>query len=65
MSIRIRKQNSRSADKAPGYDAWFRRQVRAGIREADRGDLIEHDEAVRMFDETLSRHMDKARRKNP
>ncbi|GAB4152502.1 MAG: hypothetical protein Tsb0016_24940 [Sphingomonadales bacterium] len=48
---------------APGYDAWFRREVRAGQREAARGDLIEHEEVVRMLDETLSHHVDKARGK--
>ncbi len=48
---------------APGYDAWFRREVRAGQREAARGELIEHEEVVRILDETISRHVDKARRK--
>ena len=33
----------------PEYDAWFREQVQIGIDEADRGELIPHEEMKRWF----------------
>ena len=35
----------------PEYDAWFREQVQIGIDEADRGELIPHEEMRRWFAE--------------
>ena len=35
----------------PEYDAWFREQVQIGIDEADRGELIPHEEMVKWFAE--------------
>ncbi len=32
-------------------DAWFREQVQIGIDEADRGELIPHEEMMRWFAE--------------
>ena len=35
----------------PEYDAWFHEQVQIGIDEADRGELIPHEEMVKWFAE--------------
>lgn len=35
----------------PEYDAWFREQVQIGIDQADRGELISHEEMTRWFEE--------------
>jgi predicted transcriptional regulator len=32
------------------YERWFRREVAAGMREADAGELIPHEEAMRRLD---------------
>lgn len=32
------------------YERWFRREVAAGMREADAGDVIPHEEAMRRLD---------------
>lgn len=61
----LRKPKSPDSDgKAPGYDAWFRRQVARGIREADAypHGFIELDDAVKEIDAALSRGMAKAKR---
>lgn len=57
-----KRSNHECAKKAPGYDAWFARQVRSSLREADRrpNDVIEHDEAVKVLDEAISRGLEKA-----
>jgi predicted transcriptional regulator len=28
------------------YDEWFRKEVQSGLDQADRGDLIEHDQVL-------------------
>lgn len=35
----------------PEYDAWFKEQVQIGIDEADRGELIPHEEMKRWLAE--------------
>jgi predicted transcriptional regulator len=32
------------------YERWFRREVAAGLREADTGKLVSHEEAMRRLD---------------
>ena len=36
-------------DSGLDYEEWFLKQVDAGIAEANRGDLISHEEVVRNF----------------
>jgi predicted transcriptional regulator len=33
-------------EEAEAYDKWFREEVEAGLAEADRGELIPHDQVV-------------------
>lgn len=61
----LRKPKSQETDgKAPGYDAWFRRQVARGIGEADAypHGFIVFDDAVKEIDAGLSRAVAKAKR---
>ncbi len=44
----------------PEYDAWFREQVQIGIDEADRGELIPHEEMKRWFAEQRALLLKKA-----
>ena len=48
-------------DKGLDYEEWFLKQVDAGIAEADRGDLIGHEEVVRNF-QKLRKSIGKKRR---
>lgn len=44
-----------------GYEEWFLKQVDAGIAEADRGELISHEEVERTF-QKLRKNLGKKRR---
>lgn len=45
------------------YDHWFRREVAAGIREADAGHVISHEEAMRRLDRWKTKLAGKSRQK--
>jgi predicted transcriptional regulator len=46
------------------YDRWFRREVAAGIREADAGHVISHEEAMRRLDRWKAKLAGKSRQKS-
>ena len=48
-------------DSGLDYEEWFLKQVDAGIAEANRGDLISHEEVVRNF-QKLRKSFGKKRR---
>jgi predicted transcriptional regulator len=38
-----------------GYDEWFIRQVEIGLAQADRGELLEHEQVVARMEDLISR----------
>lgn len=45
------------------YERWFRREVAAGMREADAGKLISHEEAMRRLDRWKAAFAGKSRKR--
>jgi predicted transcriptional regulator len=39
------------------YDDWFDRQVAKGLAQADRGELLEHEDVVRRIDQLLNKKL--------
>jgi len=42
-----------AVDRLLDYDSWFIKQVERGLAQAERGELIEHDEVVRRIEKRL------------
>lgn len=51
-------------DEQEEYERWFRREVAAGLREADAGELISHEEAMRRLDRWKAAFARRSRKKN-
>jgi len=48
-----------AVERLVSYDEWFLRQVEEGLAQADRGDLVDHDEVVARMESLIA---DKQRR---
>ncbi len=44
-----------AVERLVGYDEWFLRQVEIGLAQADRGELLEHEEVVARMEDLISR----------
>ena len=44
-----------AVERLVGYDDWFARQVEKGLAEADRGELLDHDEVVRHMENLIAK----------
>jgi predicted transcriptional regulator len=44
-----------AVERLIGYDEWFIRQVETGLAQADRGELLEHEEVVARMEDLISR----------
>lgn len=44
-----------AVERLVGYDDWFARQVEIGLAEADRGELLDHDEVVRHMENLIAK----------
>jgi len=42
-----------AVDRLLDYDSWFIKEVERGLAQAERGELIEHDEVVRRIEKRL------------
>lgn len=43
------------------YEAWFLEEVEKGLAQADRGELIEHEEAIRRIEKRLQDRLKQTR----
>lgn len=44
-----------AVERLVSYDDWFLRQVEIGLQQADRGELLEHDDVVNRMESLIAR----------
>lgn len=44
-----------AVERLLSYDDWFLRQVEIGLQQADRGELLEHDDVVNRMESLIAR----------
>lgn len=49
-------------EEADAYDAWFRKEVKASIDEADQGELVPHEQVMQQMDEIIRHSVEKRRK---
>jgi len=49
-----------AVERLVGYDEWFLRQVEAGLAQADRGELLEHEEVAARMENLIAQKQRKS-----
>lgn len=46
----------KAVERFVNYDAWFLAEVEKGLAEAERGELIDHEDVVKLMEQRYSGH---------